>query len=105
MKAQSSQNLGDDHKMASGKAAGPSGIVAKMLKSVGEAGAVMVCDLIEDTISEGCIPTGWQESFIVKLYEGKGDAINRGNYRGLMLIEQVKKVLECVVEGLSWQRV
>ena len=27
-------------KMASGKAAGPSGIVAKMLKHVGEAGAV-----------------------------------------------------------------
>ena len=86
-------------KMASGKAAGPSGIVAEMLKPVGEAGAVEVRDLIEDIISEGCIPTDWQESFIVNLYKGKGDALNRGNYRGLKLIEQV------MVEGLVRQRV
>ena len=92
-------------KMASGKAAGPSGIVAEMLKPVGEAGAVEVRDLIEDIISEGCIPTDWQESFIVNLYWGKGDALNRGNYRGLKLIEQVMKVLERVVEGLVRQRV
>ena len=92
-------------KMASGKAAGPSGIVADMLKPVGEAGAVEVRDLIEDIISEGCIPTDWQESFIVNLYKGNGDALNRGNYRGLKLIEQVMKVLERMVEGLIRQRV
>ena len=91
--------------MASGKAARPSGIVAEMLKPVGEAGAVEVRDLIEDIISEGCIPTDWQESFIVNLNKGKGDALNRGNYRGLKLIEQVMKVLERVVEGLIRQRV
>ena len=66
-------------KMASGKAAGPSGIVAEMLKPVGEAGAEEVRDLVENIISEGCIPTDWQESFIVNLYKGKGDALNRGN--------------------------
>ena len=82
-----------------------SGIVAEMLKPVGEAGAVEVRDLIEDIISEGCIPTDWQESFIVNLYKGKGDALKRGNYRGLKLIEQVMKVLERVVEGLIRQRV
>ena len=86
--------------MASGKAAGPSGIVAEMLKLVGEAGAEEVRDLVENIISEGCIPTDWQESFIVNLYKGKGDALNRGNYRGLKLIEQVTKVLERVMEGL-----
>ena len=57
-------------KMASGKAAGPSGIVTEMLKPDGEAGTVEVRDLIEDIISEGCIPTDWQESFIVSLYKG-----------------------------------
>ena len=91
--------------MASGKAAGQSGIVVEMLKPVGEAGAVEVRDLIEDIISEGCIPTDWQESFIVNLYKGKGDALNSGNYRGLKLIEQVMKVLERVMEGLIRQRV
>ena len=91
--------------ITSGKAAGPSGIVAEMLKPVGEAGAVEVRDLIEDIISEGFIPTDWQESFIVNLYKDKGDALNRGNYRGLKLIEQVMKVLERVVEGLIRHRV
>ena len=88
-------------KMATGKAAGPSGIVAEMLKPVGEAGAEEVCDLVENIISEGCIPTDWQESFIVNLYKGKGDALNRG----LKLIEQVMQVLERIVEGLIRQRV
>ena len=60
--------------MATGKAVGPSGIVAEMLKPAGEAGTVEehVRDLIEDIISEGCIPTDWQESFIVNLYKGTG---------------------------------
>ena len=92
-------------KIASGKAARPSIIVAEMLKPVGEAGAVEVHDLIEDITLEGYIPTNWQKSFIVNLHKGKGDALNRGNYRGLKLIEQVMKVLERVVEGLIRQRV
>ena len=29
------------------------------------------------------IPTDWEESIILNLYEGKGDALDRGNYRGL----------------------
>ena len=90
-------------KMASGKAAGPSGIVAEMLKPVGEAGAEEVCIHVENIISEGCILTDWQESFIVNLCKGKGDALNKDNYRGLKLIEQVMKVLERVVEGLIRQ--
>ena len=57
-------------KMASGKAAGPSGIVVEMLKPVGESGAVEVRHLIEDIILEGRIPTDWQESYIVNLYKG-----------------------------------
>ena len=92
-------------KMASGKAAGPLGIVAAMLKPVGESVAIEVRHLIEVIISEGHIPTDWQESYIVNLYKGKGDALNRGNYRGLKLIDQVMKVLVHVVESLIRQRV
>ena len=84
-------------KMASGKAAGPSGIVPEMLKPVGYSGAIEVRHLIEDIISEGRIPTDWQESNIVNLY--------KGNYRGLKLIDEVMKVLERVVESLIRQRV
>ena len=61
--------------MAYGKAAEPSGIVAEMLKPLGEAGVAEVRDLIEDIISEGCTPIDWQESYIVNLYKGKEDTL------------------------------
>ena len=44
-----------------------------------------------------------QESFIVCLYKGKGDALDRGNYRGLKLTEQAMKILERIVDGLIRQ--
>ena len=50
-----------------------------MLKPFGEAGTLEVWDLIEDIISEGCIPTNWQGSFSTNLYKDKGGALNRGN--------------------------
>ena len=59
-------------KMASGKAAGPSGIITEMLELVGIACDEKVCDLVENNISERCILTDWQESFIVSLYKGTG---------------------------------
>ena len=91
------------NKMSLGKAAGPSGIVAQMLKAAGSSGASMIQDLLEDIIFENRIPSEWQESHIVSVYKGKGDALNRSNYRGLKLIDQVMKVLECVVEGFIRQ--
>ena len=38
------------------------------------------------------------------MYKGKGDVLNRGNYRGLKLIEQVMRVLKHVIKGLIGQR-
>ena len=40
------------------------------------------------------------KSFILNLYKGKGDALNRGNYRGLKLTEHVMKVMERIVDEL-----
>ena len=93
------------NKMSLGKAAGPSGIVAEMLKAAGPSGASMIRDFIEDIIFENLIPSKWQESHIVSVYKGKEDALSRSNYRGLKLIDQVMKVLERVVEGFIRQRV
>ena len=39
-------------------------------------------------------------SFIVCLYKGKGDALDRGNYQGLNLTEQVMKVLEHIADSV-----
>ena len=86
-------------KMKCGKAAGPSGIIAEMLKASGEEGVRLLRQLGEDVFSTGVIPEEWQESTILNLYKGKGDALDRGNYRGLKLTEQVMKVLEGVLES------
>ena len=81
-------------KMKSGKAAGPSGIVVEMIKAAGDTGATMIRNLATALICDGKVPTDWEQSFIVCLYKGKGDALDTGNYPGLKLTEQAMKILE-----------
>ena len=92
-------------KMKSGKAAGPSGIVAEMLMASGEAGIDLVTELVSSIVYECVIPTDWEISSIVNCYKGKGDALERSNYRGLKILDQVMKVVERVVERLVRERV
>ena len=68
-------------KMKTGKAAGPSGIAVEMLKASGDTGARLVADLANDMVRNGVIPSDWEDSFIINIYKGKGDALERGNYR------------------------
>ena len=75
--------------MKAGKAPGPSGIVVEMIRAAGDMGASMIRDLAVAVIRDGKVPSDWEQSFIVCLYKGKGDALERGNYRGLKLTEQV----------------
>ena len=89
--------------MKAGKAPGPSGIVVEMIRAAGDIGASMIRDLAAAIIRDGKVPSDWEQSFIVCLYKGKGDALERGNYRGLKLTEQVMKVLERIVDGLIRQ--
>ena len=65
----------------------------------------MIRDLAAAIIRDGKVPSDWEQSVIVPvcLYKGKGDALERGNYRGLKLTEQVMKVLERIVDGLIRQ--
>ena len=87
-------------KMKSGKAAGPSGIIIEMLKAAGSKGTEFLHELITATVKHGKIPEDWEMSFILNLFKGKGDALDRGNYRGLKLTEHVMKVMESIVDGL-----
>ena len=86
-------------KMQCGKAAGPSGIVADMLKAAGEEGVELSRQLAEAVFSSGVIPTDWEESIILNLFKGKGEALDRGNYRGLKLTDQGMKLLERVLDS------
>ena len=74
-----------------------------MIKAAGDTGATMIRDLATAIIHDGKVPTDWEEGFIVCLYKGKGDALDRGNYRGLKLTEQAMKILERIVDGLIRQ--
>ena len=89
--------------MKAGKAPGPLGIVVEMIRAAGDMGASMVRDLAAAIIRDGKVPSDWEQSFIVCLYKGKGDALERGNYRGLKLTEKVMKVLEKIVDSLIRQ--
>ena len=77
--------------MKAGKAPGPSGIVV-MIWAAGDMGVSMIRDLTAAIIRDGKVPSDWEQSFIVCLYKGKGDALVRGNYRCLKLTEQVMKM-------------
>ena len=92
-------------KMKADKAPGPSGIVVEMIRAAGDMGTSTIRDLAVAIIHDGKVPSDWEQSFIVCLYKGKGDALERGNHRGLKLIEQVMKILERIVDGLIRQLV
>ena len=35
------------------------------------------------------MPSEWDDSFIISLFKGKGEALDRANYQGLKLTEHV----------------
>ena len=91
--------------MKAGKAPGPSGIVVEVIRAASDMGASMIRDLTAAIILDGKVPSDWEHSFIVWLCKGKGGALERGNYRGHKLTEQVMKILEKIVDGLIRQLV
>ena len=68
-----------------------------MIRAAGDMGASVICGLAAAIIPDGKVFSDWEQSLIFCLYKSKGDALERGNYRGLKLTEQVMKVLERIV--------
>ena len=69
-------------KIASGKAAGPPWIAPEVRKPDSEAGAIEVPDHNEDITSDGSIPNDRQESYIINMYKGKWEALNKNSTIG-----------------------
>ena len=86
--------------MKVGKATGPSGIVVEMIRAAGTDIISPITKLANTVVYERKIPNDWNLSYIVNCFKGKGDALLRGNYRGLKLLDQVLKVIERVLEGV-----
>ena len=85
-------------KMKDSKTAGASGIVAEMLKASGEVGLDIFTELFNNIVKEEKVPSDWDMSIIINCFKGKGDAVERGNFRGLKLLEHLMKVFERVIE-------
>ena len=82
------------------KATGPSGIIIDMLKAAGNDGIVFLRELITSVMINGKIPEDWEMSFILSLYKGKDDSLDRGSYIGLKHTEHVMKVMEKIVDEI-----
>ena len=85
-------------KMKLGKAPGPSGVVTEMLKASSYVCNEMIADLTNSIIRDNTMPSEWNDSIIISLYKGKGETLDRGNYRGLKLTEHILKVMERITE-------
>ena len=62
------------------------------IKAAGEAEVDMITDLVNQSIIEELIPAEWKLSNVVNCNKEKGNAIERGDYRGLKLIGQILMV-------------
>ena len=85
-------------KMKLGKARGPSGVVADMLKAAGHEGTRWMTKLCNAAVRDGKISKVWSRSWLVNVYKGKGDALVCGSYRGIKLVEYAMKALQRVIE-------
>ena len=78
-------------------------IIVEMIKAGGDSFLDELTVLINRIIYEGTVPSDWNLSFIINLFKGKGDALLRGNYRGLKLQEQAMKIMEHVLNAIIRQ--
>ena len=84
--------------MRSNKVPGPSGIIAEMIKALDELGVDWLHAILNEFLTDERVPGDLKESEIVTIHKQKGDALERGNYRGIKLLEIALKVYERVIE-------
>ena len=58
-------------------------------------GVSMICDVVAAIIRRGKVPSDWEQSFIVCLYKGKGDALREGK---LLPLSQADRAVMTVLE-------
>jgi hypothetical protein len=85
-------------KMKAGKAAGPSGVTADLLKVCGEASVKRLTEIANGLLEGKKLPHSWRKSELIPLYKGKGDAKSCGSYRSVKLLEHGMKVIERIFE-------
>ena len=84
-------------KMKKGKEPGTC-VVTEMLLAFGGAGLDMMTSLFNCILKEKRIHIEWDTSIIVNSFKQKGEAAERGSYRGLKLLEHMMKMFERIIE-------
>ena len=80
------------------KVAGTSCVVTEMLLASGDAGLERMISLFNCILKEKRIPSKWDTSVIVNCLKHKGEATERGNYRGLKLLGHTLKIFERIIK-------
>ena len=80
------------------KVAGTSGVATEMLLASGDAGLERIISLFNFISKEKRIPSKWNTSVIINCFKYKGEATERGNCRGLKLLEHRWKVFKRIIE-------
>ena len=82
--------------LAEGKAAGPDGIPATVLKKCSESITKPLTNLYRKTLEAGRLPNEWKAAKITPIYK-KGSKLKAENYRPVSLTSQTCKVLERLI--------
>ena len=69
-----------------------------MLLASGDVGIERMTKLFNKIIPETKVPEDWDTSVIVNCFKNKGDASERGNHRGMKLLEYMMNVFERVIK-------
>ena len=85
-------------RMKCGKVSGSFGAVVEMLHASGEVGISCMTDFFNGILDKYKIPEKWNTSVIPNCFKNKDEATDRGNYRGLKLLEHLMKVFGKVIE-------
>ena len=70
-----------------------------MIRSIVKEIVKPITNLANKIINEGRIPSHRNLSHIVRLYEGKGDALSRDTYRDLKMLDQAITIIERVIDS------
>lgn len=83
-------------KLNPGKASGPDGLTARILKELHAEIAPILADIYNTSLSEGVVPSDWKNAYVTPVYK-KGPKSKPENYRPISLTCISCKVLEHII--------
>ena len=86
------------------KAAGPSSELSEIAKTSREEVDIST-DIVNTIVVEWAIPAEWEHSSVGNCYTGKRDFLEKRNFRGLKLTDQILKIVQRIVDKLIRQQV